>query len=294
MNQIEKEKTFWEFINLLDSKGLLQNVIIIGSWAEIFYEKKYNFLVKSMTNDIDILYKDINTEKNKILLTKELENLDFDVNIDRNRKIATYYKDGFELEVLTEMRGSNDSVNYIKSLGIYGEGLQYMDLITKYSVSTIVNGKSINIPNPSAYIIHKLIINHERLPIEKRQKDIDKVKNLLVYIKENNELVNDFREIYNYAINKYNKVKNLIDECCSNYDIDLSDILPEFSGDLTVYVLENNKYIRKTQEELFSLLFSGDSKKGRDWWYSLKDLIISKGNILKDCKYLIREKNNVN
>ena len=291
MNQTEKEKNFWEFINLLNSKNLLNNVVIIGSWAEMLYEKKYDFISKSFTNDIDIFYKNINYSDNKILLTKELEQLGYDVNIDRNSKIATYYKDGFEIEILTEMRGSSDSVNFVKSLGIYGEGLRYLDITDKFIETVIVNNVSLQIPNPCAYVIHKLLINKQRLSIEKREKDIDKVKNLLILIRENKDLQKDFKKVYDYTLSKYNKAKDTIDECCAKYDIDLSDLILEFTGDLTIYILENNYYKRITQENFINKVFSNDRKKGRDFWYSLKDLVTTQGINVLDCKYLIREKN---
>lgn len=294
MTQIEKEKEFWEFIKLLNDKGFLSNIIIIGSWSEIFYEKKYNYFVNNITKDIDLFYKNLKfNSADKIALSEELSKLGYDVNVDRNNKVATYFKDDFEIEILTEMKGSSDDVNYIDRLGIYSEGLRYLDIIRKNTISVFVNNINILVPNPCAYIIHKLLINNVRKPIEKREKDIDKIKNLLILIRSKEELKKDFLNIYNYTISKYTKAKNLIDECCSKYNIDLSDLIPNICGDLTVYVLENNEFKRKTQDEVCNLLFNGDKKKGKDFWYSLKDYVINQGKELKDCKYTIRNKNNI-
>ena len=87
------------------------------------------------------------------------------------------------------------------------------------------NGYKINIPEPSAYILHKMIINHNRKPIEKREKDIEKVKNLLFYIKDDKKEAKRFAEIYIYVNTIYRKTKGYIEDICKKHDIDIKSYL---------------------------------------------------------------------
>lgn len=64
----EQENAFWQTIKVFKEIGLLQHVMIIGSWAEYFYSSlfKTDFIPNLKTRDIDFFYRNINIPKEKI------------------------------------------------------------------------------------------------------------------------------------------------------------------------------------------------------------------------------------
>ena len=227
MLQAEKEKNFWEFIKLLNDNDILKDVILVGSWAEMLYEKEFGYSVLTITNDIDFYYKDNKVLTNKkINITEEMKKIGFYADRDYMTNVTRYKKEDFEIEFLTLLKGDGSkTVRYIEPLGIYSEALRYFDILEEFAITVNMNGYKINIPEPSAYVLHKMIINHNRKPIEKREKDISKVKNLLLYIKRDNKGAKRFVEIYTYINTKYRKTKGYIEDTCKKYDIDISDLI---------------------------------------------------------------------
>ena len=228
MLQAEKEKNFWEFIKLLDKENILKDVVIVGSWAEKVYESVFGYETLLITNDIDIYYKEnaVIVKNVKIDINNEMQKLGYAINRDYMTSVTRYNKLDFEIEFLTLLKGDGSkTVRYIEPLGIYSEALRYFDILEEFAITVNMNGYKINIPEPSAYVLHKMIINHNRKPIEKREKDISKVKNLLLYIKKDKKEAKRFVEIYTYINTKYRKTKGYIEDTCKKYDIDISDLI---------------------------------------------------------------------
>ena len=228
MLQAEQEKNFWEFIKLLDEENILKDVVLVGSWVEMFYDKKYGYKTLSITNDIDVYYKDnsVLLKEKKIDISNKIEEQGYIAIRDYMTNVTRYKKEDFEIEFLTLLKGDGSkTVRYIEPLGIYSEALRYFDILEEYSIMVSMNGHKINIPEPSAYVLHKMIINHNRKPIEKREKDIEKVKNLIFYIRDDKKEAKRFAEIYNYINTRYRKTKGYIDDTCKKYDIDISELL---------------------------------------------------------------------
>ena len=61
----EQEEVFWQTIRQFKKIGLLQHVMIIGSWAEYFYPLlfKTDFIPNIRTRDVDFFYRNINIPK---------------------------------------------------------------------------------------------------------------------------------------------------------------------------------------------------------------------------------------
>ena len=228
MLQAEKERNFWEFIKLLDKENILKDVVLVGSWAEMFYDIKYGYKTLSITNDIDVYYKDnaVLLKDKKIDISNKIKEQGYIAIRDYMTNVTRYKKEDFEIEFLTLLKGDGSkTVRYIEPLGIYSEALRYFDILEEFAITVNTNGYKINIPEPSAYVLHKMIINHNRKPIEKREKDIEKVRNLLFYIKNDKKEAKRFVEIYTYINTKYRKTKGYIEDTCKKYDIDISDLI---------------------------------------------------------------------
>ena len=299
MLQAEKEKNFWEFIKLLNDNDILKDVILVGSWAEMLYEKEFGYSVLTITNDIDFYYKDNKVLTNKkINITEEMKKIGFYADRDYMTNVTRYKKEDFEIEFLTLLKGDGSkTVRYIEPLGIYSEALRYFDILEEFVITVSINGYKINIPEPSAYVLHKMIINHNRKPIEKREKDVMKVKLLLWHIKRDTKEIKRFVEIYNYINNRYRKTKGYIEDTCKKYDIDIDDILKESKEKkqkvMSIYQYHiktqrivaverkgNEKFWDETKNEFEELINKGKCKEDGDTIYAIVDTKDGKGKYI--------------
>lgn len=197
----EQEEAFWQTIKAFDEIGLLRHVMIIGSWAEYLFPPlfKTDFMPNLRTRDVDFFYRNINIPKEKINVVQKLKSIGY--VYDEVDGISRFYKeDLLELEFLTRVLGAGtDGKVNIKPLGITSEGLRVINILSDFAreiETTATDEYTLIIPEPSAYVIQKILTNPDREPQEKRTKDIAAVKELLYHIEKSTEHKIKFSEVY--------------------------------------------------------------------------------------------------
>ena len=98
----------------------------------------------------------------------------------------------------------------IPFLRIYAESLPYLDIIQNNVMKVKIIDPSLEfyIPTPGAYIIHKLVINEDRKE-GKKLKDIEAIKNLLPYVKNNHKNFTEMIDVFNkLSIKSQKKINN--------------------------------------------------------------------------------------
>ena len=70
----EQEAAFWLTIKAFKEIGLLQHVMIIGSWAEYLFPSLFetDFMPNLKTRDVDFFYRNINIPMVKNMLLRSL------------------------------------------------------------------------------------------------------------------------------------------------------------------------------------------------------------------------------
>lgn len=192
----ENKKHLNEILHVLDKANLLSNVILIGSWSLLFYKEIFlNFEPLIRTTDLDFYVpntKSIKTNGNIIISLKDLNyDLVRDVLTNKSRFISP---DGFELEFLTKLTRDNLHCIKIGDTGIYAESLPYVDIFTGNYIEVIFDGIKVKVASPASYVLQKLLINTERK--EKAEKDINSIKEVLVFIKASQKSVSELKELY--------------------------------------------------------------------------------------------------
>lgn len=175
-----------KILNELDRAGVLSEVILIGSWAQLFYGdyfEGYNYRPDIRTVDIDFLISRPNKLKKEIDIPEVLKKLEFEESINSRTGWVKYVHPELDLEFLTPKlgRGINDVI-YIKKYHINAVALRYLNLISDYTIKVNYNGIKITVPEPAAFALHKLIISTKRLKAEKKNKDLEtafRIGNLL-------------------------------------------------------------------------------------------------------------------
>ena len=180
-------EAFDQLINVFDEEGLLPHIEFIGSWTMYLYQFYFgdnDYIPDIRTRDIDILYPNIRKPKHRVDLSSALSKIGFEPVTDRNGP-TRFFKDGdFELEFLVQEKGAGSIEPYlITPLSIKAEGLRFMDILIDNAIYIqLPSAKQVMVPHPVALILHKMIINHNRKPEAKKEKDIRSAELLFPYI----------------------------------------------------------------------------------------------------------------
>ena len=109
------------------------------------------------------------------------------------------------------------SVVRVPGMAIGAEALPKMAPIGWNYVEVQWEGMTIRVASPSSFIIQKLLINDERKPEWKREKDLEAIKYVLTYVKASRKYYEELCASINLAPRKWKKIiietakKNLID-----------------------------------------------------------------------------------
>lgn len=63
----------------------------------------------------------------------------------------------------------------VKALGIKAQTIRYLGMLQAHVISVLYKGIAVRVPEPAAYALHKLLINHQR-SAKKKTKDMDTVR----------------------------------------------------------------------------------------------------------------------
>lgn len=223
---IKREEAFNEVIDKLDELGLLPYVMIMGSWAEYLYSKclfKNDYTNSLQTRDIDILYRNINLPDIKIPIASKLAEIGFLYKEDIMSGVAKFYKeDILELEFLTRTLGSNtDKPTKIEPLNIKSESMRIVNILADYPAEIKYRNHKLIVPNPSAFVVQKILTNPTRKPDYKKEKDLDVCERIMQYIRKDDFYLIDFKTIVR---NLSKKQSNVFYKVLSDNPIKLIDI----------------------------------------------------------------------
>lgn len=212
---------FNDAVRVLHDVGALEHVIVVGSWAEYVYQESglLDFKSSLKTQDMDLLIPNIRKPREKIDLIKALENEGFE-HRQSPEGLMKFDKDGLiDLEFLVREIGQGQIAPYIvNSLGVTAQGLRNMDILVENTIPAIANGYSITVPKPAAYALHKLVINEDRKPDYKKEKDIEAVRNILIAIQKSPDESKNIQNIYErLTVKQQRRIQNT----CQKYGIEL-------------------------------------------------------------------------
>lgn len=193
-----QEELLHEFLGILSKTGILNHVVLIGSWAEYAYEKTsylagYQSMMKTL--DMDFYLPNKSRPPHATNLIQELKANDY--VLDQSLQgYSLIEKDGMSIEFLIQEKGAGSSQPYkLDNLGLKVVGLRFLNILSDNSTKIHLEGFEISVPYPAAYALHKLLIN-ERRSEQKKEKDILAVKNIMQHIYDDPTEKKRFSEIY--------------------------------------------------------------------------------------------------
>lgn len=187
MNDIfgEQQKEVLQFLKILNDNGVLNHVIIAGSWAEYVYAQAGvlpGFDLTLRTIDMDFLVKNMRRPVEPIsvpaIAKKHGYSIEHDVLMGTTK---IFSPGGLEIEFLIGQMGSGVNPTLKTNLGVNAQALRHMEHIVRNAITVDLLGMNVQVPKPESYVLHKMIINSDRKP-EKQVKDRHSIARLLPYI----------------------------------------------------------------------------------------------------------------
>ncbi len=168
---------FLEVLRRLQRVGLLDEVILIGSWTTVFYKayfKSYQRLRKYalVTRDIDFLVDRPGQIKHQADIPELLKDLGFVISFVGSKGYIHLKHPDLFVEFLTPERGRGvDGPVLLKGWGMNATALRFLDFLIKDTIKIQFEGIDVIVPHPARFAIHKLVVAQRRGTHEKALKD---------------------------------------------------------------------------------------------------------------------------
>ena len=167
------------------------------------------------TTDLDFLVREPNVNIPKINIPDVLEKLGFEPLNDLASGLTKYEREDLEIEFLVAKMRNGDSVVKIPHLTLSAQMLAYMDIASKYSQQVLFNGISLNVPEISAFVLHKILVQPLRNDEDKKEKDAATIRSLSDLIIDRNDLAQRTKAIYSEFPQKWRN--KILSEAKSKY-----------------------------------------------------------------------------
>ena len=204
------ENNFIEILTQLQDAGALRRLILVGSWCLLVYKHVYDNapeIPALRTTDLDFLVREPNVNIPKINIPDILEKLGFEPLNDIASGLTKYEREDLEIEFLVAKMRNGDSVIKVPHLTLSAQMLAYMDIASKYSQQVSFDGISLNVPEISAFVLHKILVQPLRNDEVKKEKDAATIRSLSDLIIDRKDLALRTKEIYSVFPQKWrNKI----------------------------------------------------------------------------------------
>jgi hypothetical protein len=197
-----------EVLRRFKSAGILDEIILIGSWCIPFYKDyfagaKYPSAIR--TRDMDFLIPNPNKIKIQVDIPDLLKDLGFIVGYSSEKGFIRLEHPELIVEFLSPEKGKGtDTPIPLPTSGVNAVALRFLSLLTDNILKTKVADFHILLPHPVNFSLHKLIISQYRSKEEKSVKDRAAAINVLKALMEKGE-IDLIREVYDSLLLKWKK-----------------------------------------------------------------------------------------
>ena len=155
-----------EVLRRLAQRGLLNNLILIGSWCLLFYKDYFqqsSYRAAIRTRDIDFLIPLPQRFAAKVDLYNLLQDLGFVINFKGQGGWITLQHPDLILEFLVPERGRGTHKPVpVPDLGINAQSLRFLDFLATDAICVRFHDLTVRVPHPANFALHKLIIASRR------------------------------------------------------------------------------------------------------------------------------------
>lgn len=164
-----------EVLRRLDRAGVLEDLVIVGSWCTYFYNEYFAGkarLSALRTRDMDFLVRRPPKFKVKVQIADLLKDLGFLPDLHPEGYVSMLHPD-LIIDFLMAERGKGaERTIPVDALGIRAQPLRFLDLLSKDTIVVRYRGLDLRLPHPAAFALHKLIVSSRRAKPAKKGKDL--------------------------------------------------------------------------------------------------------------------------
>lgn len=183
----EQPQLVAEILKRLHSVGILDRVLIIGSWCGSFYRdyfKSPEYAPVLRTRDIDFLVPQRTRFAKTVDLEELLADLGFEVIFSMSGKMKLESPE-LIIELLVPETGPAKEKPYpLPQLKFNAQPLRHLGMLLNNPISLTISGIPVRLPHPVDYALHKFIISFDRKNEDKRTKDQQMASLILDTIRE--------------------------------------------------------------------------------------------------------------
>ena len=164
-----------EVLRRLDKAGILQDVILVGSWCTLFYRDYFGrgrYVAPLKTRDMDLLIPMPSAIKAEVDVAELLKDLGFVVGFTGSKGYIRLEHPELIVEFLVPERGrASDKPYPLPKLGLNAQALRFLDFLAQDTITTTIEGTCVRLPHPANFALHKLVVLTRRTDHAKQAKD---------------------------------------------------------------------------------------------------------------------------
>lgn len=174
----------------MDHAGILNRLVLVGSWCLRFYQEYFNepFLYSMLrTRDMDFLVPTPSGISSHVDVVALLGDLGFVRSVKADGTIQLMHPEVM-LEFLVADRGRGRKSPWpLPELGINAQPLRFMDIAEDAAIRIEVDGINVRVPHPAAFALHKLLVVPRRTDSAKAERDVHAAVSLLTLLVKNGD-----------------------------------------------------------------------------------------------------------
>lgn len=220
---------FESILKDFDDNGILQDFILIGSWALRVYSEHFQNdpqVPVVATQDMDFLVTNPPKVSREVDVPELLSKYDLEEQYSPRGDYSKFIGPDFEVEFLYPEKGRGEPTGKkISDLKIIATPLRYMNFIQDYAVTMEYKGHEVRVPEPTVFVLMKYLLTIKRKAEDKAKiaKDLSTAQDLEFFLLEN-DYQDDFIEQFNDMPKKWQK--DLLKVLEEN-DSDLPEVLSD-------------------------------------------------------------------
>jgi hypothetical protein len=150
-----------EILRRLHAAGVLDAVVVAGSWCVVFYQAYFeskDFAPTIRTRDLDLAVPVPTRFRAKTDISELLDDLGFVTDFRGKERYMRLMHPDLILEFLVPERGrGSEDVFDIPELGVNVQRLRYLDLSLTDTITVNYRGIPLRLPHPVRFALHKLV-----------------------------------------------------------------------------------------------------------------------------------------
>jgi hypothetical protein len=175
----EKFDLLYAVLKDFQDAGVLKHVILIGSWCQDSFH-----IPATRTKDADVLIPKRLKIPQPVDVSAIFSRRGFVKHMDYDTGLAKFIHRELTFEFLTDAGAKPEEKQHrFPALNVTAQELHFMSIPLSYCMTVHYRDLALNIPEPEAFALHKLIVSQRRKYPKKKKKDIETAMGMLQFLK---------------------------------------------------------------------------------------------------------------